>query len=65
MSLFRAYRISSNHEEFSVWFQDFAVCPLHFDSFICTGTSNREEAEPSIQEPGHPVAGSTKDQGST
>lgn len=29
MSLFRDYRISSNCEEFSVLFQDFAVCPLH------------------------------------
>ena len=65
MSLFRAYRISSNREEFNVLFQDFAVCPLHFDSSIYTGTSNREEVEPSIQEPGYPVAGSKRDQGST
>lgn len=65
MSLFRACRISSSHEEFNVLFQDFAVCPLRFDSSIYTGTSNREEMEPSIQEPGHPAAGSTSEQGST
>lgn len=45
-------------------FQDFAVCSLRLDSSIYTDTSNREEVELSVQEPDHPVAGSTRDEGS-